>query len=136
MLTAFKDNPFKFQLRDEYETGTRPRPIPTVKPTYYHGKPATRRILEHFDEDFRRLLAFQTHEGVFAWDRLTMGAQPSSSVQQGPYHDALNKYIPSEYRHRYALMADDIAAGADTLEELFELYKIFRLSCTDKRRSA
>ena len=218
VLTAFKDNPFKFQLRDEYETGTRPRPLPTVKPTYFHGKPATRRILEHFvrttpvvsrcdhprclsrlvivpkrdpgttkdsnptgyrvtmnavingctkplasitplatdeikklhhykyylqldgsqaywsiplDEDSRRLLAFQTHEGVFAWDRLTMGAQPSSSVQQGAYHDALDKYIPPEYRHRFALMADDIAAGADTLEELFELYKHL-IVCLDK----
>ena len=53
-----------------------------------------------------------------------MGAQPSSSVQQGAYHDALDEYIPAEYRHRFALMADDIAAGANTLEELFDLYKI------------
>ena len=26
-------------------------------------------------------------------------------------------------RHRFACYADDIAAGADTLEELFELFK-------------
>ena len=53
-----------------------------------------------------------------------MGAQPSSSVQQGAYHEALDEYIPWMYRHRFALMADDIAAGANSLEELFELYKM------------
>ena len=28
------------------------------------------------------------------------------------------------YRHRFALMADDIAVGANDLDELFELYKM------------
>ena len=31
--------------------------------------------------------------------------------------------MPKMYRHRIALYADDMAAGADTLEELFEIYK-------------
>jgi hypothetical protein len=75
-------------------------------------------------EDSRKLLAFQAHGGVFAWDRLTMGAQPSSSMQQGAYHDALAEDIPAEYRQSFALMADDIAAEAGPLEELFDLYKI------------
>ena len=63
-------------------------------------------------EESKKLLAF--------WDRLTMGAQPSSSVQQGAYHETLDTHIPWQYRHRFALMADDIAAGAGSLEELFE----------------
>ena len=48
VLTAFKGNPFRFELRDEYKQGTKPKPLPSVKATYYHGKPATRKILEHF----------------------------------------------------------------------------------------
>ena len=31
--------------------------------------------------------------------------------------------MPPEYRHRIAMFADDMAAGADSLEELFEVYK-------------
>jgi hypothetical protein len=31
--------------------------------------------------------------------------------------------MPKEYRHRIAMYADDMAAGADTLEELLEIYK-------------
>ena len=74
--------------------------------------------------EYKKLLAFQTHERVIAWDRLTMGAQSSSSVQQGAYHEALDTHIPWQYHHRFALMADDIAAGAASLEELFDLYKV------------
>ncbi len=33
------------------------------------------------------------------------------------------KYMPPEWRHRIALYADNMAAGANTLEELFEIYK-------------
>ncbi len=47
-------------------------------------------------------------------------AQP---VQQTAIHTAMDKYMPPEWRHRIALYADDMAAGADTLEELFEIYK-------------
>ena len=218
ILTTFRDNPYHFELRDSFTKGKKPLPIPSVKATYYHGKPATRKILEHFvrttpvvsrcdhprclsrlvivpkrdpgapkssdptgyrvtmdalinrclkpvasimplatdeikklhhykyylqldgsqafwsiplDEDSRKLLAFQTHEGVFAWDRLTMGAQPSSSVQQGAYNEALDTYIPPKYRHRFALYADDIAAGADSIEELFKLYTML-ITCLHK----
>ncbi len=31
--------------------------------------------------------------------------------------------MPAKYRYRIAMYADDMAAGADTMEELFELYK-------------
>jgi hypothetical protein len=48
ILTAFKDNPSNFELREGYTTGVKPRKLPSVKATYYHGKPTTRRILEHF----------------------------------------------------------------------------------------
>jgi hypothetical protein len=185
VLTPFVDNPFKFVLRDEYVTGPRPKAIPSIRATYYHGKPATRRVLEHFvrttpvvsrcdhprclsrlvivpkrepgtpkdsaptsyrvtmnalvnnclkptasttplatdeikklhhhkyflqldgsqaywsipiDEESKRLLAFQTHEGVFAWDRLTMGARPSSAVQQTAYIEILDRYLDPDIR--------------------------------------
>ena len=75
------------------------------------------------DEESKKLMAFQTHEGVFAWSRLTMGCRPASQVQQTAFHTAMDKYMPKEYRHRIALYADDMAAGANTLEELFEIYK-------------
>jgi hypothetical protein len=72
------------------------------------------------DDESRRMTAFQTHEGIFAWDRLTMGTRPASTVQQSAYHRAMDTYLPAKWRHRFASYADDIAAGADTLEELFE----------------
>ena len=51
------------------------------------------------DEESKRLLAFQTHEGVFAWDRLTMGARPSSAVQQTAYIEILDRYLdPDIYK--------------------------------------
>ncbi len=76
-----------------------------------------------------------------------MGATPSSAVQQTAYHlEALDRYIdvdendnirkclldengvrlkdaegnPKTLRHRFAIYCDDISAGADTLEELYE----------------
>ncbi len=30
------------------------------------------------DDESKKLMAFQTHEGVFAWNRLTMGCRPAS----------------------------------------------------------
>jgi hypothetical protein len=75
------------------------------------------------DEESKKLMAFQTHEGVFAWSRLTMGCRPASQVQQTAFHTAMDKYMPPKWRHRIALYADDMAAGANTLEELFEIYK-------------
>ena len=48
ILTAFRDRPFYFELRDEYSKGPRPKALPSVRETYYYGKPATRKILEHF----------------------------------------------------------------------------------------
>ncbi len=52
-----------------------------------------------------------------------MGCRPASQVQQTAFHTAMDKYLPPKWRHRIALYADDMAAGADTLEELFEIYK-------------
>jgi hypothetical protein len=75
-----------------------------------------------------------------------MGAVPSSAVQQIAYLEALDQYInynendnlrqclldengvrlkdkegnPKTLRHKFVIYCDDIAAGADTLEELYE----------------
>ena len=80
------------------------------------------------DEESKKLMAFQTHEGVFAWSRLIMGCRPASQIQQTAYQNAMDKYLPAEYRHRIAMFADDMAAGADTLEELLALYKAMTLT--------
>lgn len=209
ILEQYKDNPYSLELLDQYTTGRKPKPLPTIKAIHYHGKPATRKILEHFvrttpvvekcddprcfsrlvivpkrdpgtlkdspptsyrvtmdalinnclkpvastlplatdeikklhgyrfflkadamhafwsiplDEESKKLMAFQTHEGVFAWSRLTMGCRPSSQVQQTAFHTAMDKHLPPKFRHRIALYADDMAAGANDLEELFEIY--------------
>ncbi len=80
-------------------------------------------------------MPFQTHEGVFAWNRLTMGCRPTSQVQQTAFHTAMDNHMPKMYRHRIALYADDIAAGADTLEELFEIYKALVITLYTRRAS-
>jgi hypothetical protein len=77
------------------------------------------------------MTAFQTYEGIFAWDRLTMGTRPASTVQQSAYYRAMDTYLSAKWRHHFALYANDIAAGADTLEELFELLKAL-IECFDK----
>lgn len=210
LLTQFRDEPYSLELLEQYTTGDKPKKLPTIRGSYYHGKPATMKIMEHFvrttpvvercddprclsrlvivpkldpgmpkdspptsyrvtmnaiindclkpvastlplatdeikklhgykyfikadamhaywsiplDEESKKLLAFQTHEGVFAWNRLTMGCRPSSQVQQTAFHKAMDDHFPSQYRQRLALFADDLAAGADTLEELFEIYQ-------------
>jgi hypothetical protein len=50
------------------------------------------------DEKSKKLMAFQTHEGVFAWSRLTMGCRPASQVQQTAFHTAMDKYMPPKWR--------------------------------------
>jgi hypothetical protein len=159
ILTQFKDNPYTLELQDQYTTGNKLKPLPTIKGAHYQGKPATYKVLEHFvrttpvvekcddprcfsrlvivpkrdpgttkdtpptsyrvtmdalinnclkpvastlplatdeirklhglkyflkldamhafwaiplDEESKKLMAFQTHEGVFAWSRLTI----------------------------------------------------------------
>ncbi len=54
-------------------------------------------------------MAFQTHEGVFAWSRLTMGCRPASQIQQTAYHNAMDKYMSAKYRQCVAMYADDMA---------------------------
>jgi hypothetical protein len=49
------------------------------------------------DEESKKLMAFQTHVGVFAWSRLTMGCRPASQTQQTVYHNAMDNYMPSKY---------------------------------------
>jgi hypothetical protein len=48
IMTEFLNKPYRFELRDEYTKSPNPRPLPTIKASYYHGKPATQKILEHF----------------------------------------------------------------------------------------
>ena len=88
-------------------------------------------------EESKRLTAFHTPDGVYCWNRLLMGAKPSSAVQQSAYLEALDQYIdydwdgnvlrkclldkngkrlldsngsPKTLRHKFAVYCDDIAA--------------------------
>ena len=90
-------------------------------------------------EESKRLTAFHTPDGVYCWDRLLMGARPSSSVQQSAYLRALDDYADKIYhecfpeekdrhglgpsiRSCYASYCDDLACGAETLDQLFILF--------------
>jgi hypothetical protein len=44
-------------------------------------------------EESMRLTAFHTPDGIYCWNRLLMGAKPSSAVQQSAYLQALDHYI-------------------------------------------
>ncbi len=48
ILELFKDNPYILESLNQYTTGNKPKKLPTVGATYYQGKPATRKVLEHF----------------------------------------------------------------------------------------
>jgi hypothetical protein len=102
-----------------------------------------------------RLTAFHTPDGIYYWNRLLMGAKPSSAVQQSAYLEALDDYIDyyedgtlrkclldehghrlkdaegnlKTLRHKFAVYCDDICAGADTLEELYELFEALICCC-------
>ena len=54
------------------------------------------------DDESLRMTAFQTPEGIFALDRLTMGTRPASTVQQSAYCRAMDTYLPAKWRHRFA----------------------------------
>jgi hypothetical protein len=43
----------------------------------------------------------------------------------------MDTYLPAKWRHRFASYANDIAAGADTLEEFFEMLKAL-IECFDQ----
>jgi hypothetical protein len=84
-----------------------------------------------------------------------MGAKPSSAVQQSAYLEALDDYIDfykdgslrkcfldengnrrrdvegnlKTLRHKFAVYCDDICAGADTIEELYELFEALICCC-------
>ena len=106
-------------------------------------------------EESKRLTAFHTPDGVYCWNRLLMGAKPSSAVQQSAYLEALDQYIdydwdgnirkclldkhgkrlldsngsPKTLRHKFAVYCDDIAAGANSLDELYDLYEALLCCC-------
>ncbi len=44
-------------------------------------------------DESKRLTAFHTPDGIYCWNRLLMGAKPSSAVQQLAYLEALDDYI-------------------------------------------
>ena len=44
-------------------------------------------------DESKRLTAFHTPDGIYCFNRLLMGAKPSSAVQQSAYLEALDKYI-------------------------------------------
>jgi hypothetical protein len=44
-------------------------------------------------EESKRLTAFHTPDGIHCWNRLMMGATPSSAVQQTAYLESLDRYI-------------------------------------------
>ena len=66
-------------------------------------------------------MAFQMQEGLLAL--LWAVTHPTSNVQRIALHTAMDEYIPLEYRHKIALYANDMATRANTLEEIFEIYK-------------
>ena len=73
------------------------------------------------DEESEKPMAFQMYEGLLAL--LWAVIHPTSQMQRIAFHTAMDKYIPLEYRHKIALYANDMAARANTLEEIFEIYK-------------
>ena len=62
-------------------------------------------------------MAFQMHEDLLAL--LWAVTHPISNVQRIALHKAMDEYIPLEI----ALHANDMAARANTLEQIFEIYK-------------
>ena len=94
-------------------------------------------------DESKRLTAFHTPDGIYCFNRLLMGAKPSSAVQQSAYLEALDKYIdidengktrvdaqgnPRRFRDRFALYCDDIACGSNSLDELHEMFAAL-ISC-------
>jgi hypothetical protein len=106
-------------------------------------------------EESKRHTVFHTPDGIYCWTRLMMGATPSSAVQQTAHLEALDKLIDNgEYgnlhkclvdvqenrlrddegnlktlMHHFVVCCDDIAAGASTLEELYELFEALICAC-------
>jgi hypothetical protein len=94
-------------------------------------------------DESKRLSAFHTPDGIYCFNRLVMGAKPSSAVQQSAYLEALDKYIdideegnrrldaqgnPQNFRDRFALYCDDIACGSNSLDELQLMFEAL-VSC-------
>jgi transposase InsO family protein len=94
-------------------------------------------------DESKRLTAFHTPDGIYCFNRLLMGAKPSSAVQQSAYLEALDKYIDIDeegnprvdengkrqnFRDRFALYCDDIACGSNSLQELRLMFEAL-ISC-------
>ncbi len=94
-------------------------------------------------DESKRLTAFHTPDGIYCFNRLLMGAKPSSAVQQSAYIEALDKFIDIDeegeprldphgnrerFRDRFALYCDDIACGSNSLDELERMF-IALISC-------
>jgi hypothetical protein len=45
ILEQFKDKLYSLKLRDEFTTGKKPKPLPTIKEMHYHGKPDTCKVM-------------------------------------------------------------------------------------------
>ena len=71
------------------------------------------------DEESEKPMAFQIYEDLLAL--LWAVTHPTSQMQRIAFHTAMDKYITLEYRHKIALYANDMAARANTLEEIFEI---------------
>ncbi len=106
-------------------------------------------------EESKRLTAFHTPDSIYCWNRLLMGSKPSSAVQQSAYLEVLDQYIdydwngnvrkclldkngkrlldangsPKTLRHKFVVYCDDIVAGADSLDDLYDLYEALLCCC-------
>ena len=56
-------------------------------------------------EESKRLTAFHTPDGIYYFNRLLMGAKPSSAVQQSAHLEALDKYIDIRGRQKKSGLA-------------------------------
>ena len=112
-------------------------------------------------DESKRLAAFHTPDGT-RWNRLLMGAKPSSAVQQSAHLEALDQCIDHKengtlrdcltdengirlkdesgfdktLRDHFAVNCDDICAGSDSMEESRELFEALIISLLLKSRDA
>ena len=58
-----------------------------------------------------------------------MGTKNAATVAQNAYTQAMNSLLPAKAREHIANFADDFIGGADTREELIELFDQFLDMC-------
>ena len=81
------------------------------------------------DEESREVTAFWTPLGLYRFKRLVMGTKNAATVAQNAYTQAMNSLLPAKAREHIANFADDFIGGADTREELIELFDQFLEMC-------